>query len=245
MNPLGFSTGALAKGEFRRGIELQANNPRVSAIELSALREYELGPLVADASRLPLSHFVYVSFHAPSKLASTDERSVFDLLSSLPVRWPIIVHPELLRTPSLWRSLGSRLCLENMDKRKTTGRTLDEMRVLLDAYPEATFCLDVGHARQIDPTMATAIRMLKMFRPRLQQIHISELGPRGEHRSLSTLAIYAYELIADLVPDTCPVIIESVIQADEIEREVDIITSLFTDKTTRHHRLLGGLRHRV
>jgi len=240
MNPLGFSTGALAKGEFHRGIELQANNPRVSAIELSALREHELGPLVADASRLPLSRFKYVSFHAPSKLTSTDEKSVFDLLSSLPVRWPIIVHPELLRTPSHWRSLGSRLCLENMDNRKTTGRTLDEMRGLLDAYPEATFCLDLGHARQIDPTMATAIRMLKMFRNRLQQIHISEIGPRGEHRNLSSLAIYAYELITDLVPDTCPIIIESVIKPEEIEREIDNTTALFTDKKTRHHRSLGS-----
>ena len=26
--------------------------------------------------------------------------------------------------PSLWQQLGDRLCLENMDNRKTTGRTL-------------------------------------------------------------------------------------------------------------------------
>lgn len=57
-----------------------------------------------------------------------EEKTAFDLLSSLPSPWPLIVHPELLRTPSLWRTLGSRLCLENMDNRKTTGRTVAEMR---------------------------------------------------------------------------------------------------------------------
>ena len=34
---------------------------------------------------------------------------------------------------------------------------------LFAALPDATFCLDVGHARQIDPTMVTAILMLNQF----------------------------------------------------------------------------------
>lgn len=48
--------------------------------------------------------------------------------------------------------------------------------------------------------MATAIRMLNEFGTALRQLHVSELGPRSEHRSLSSLALYAFDLIADLVP---------------------------------------------
>ena len=139
----------------------------------SFLRDHEL-PLLVDAiPSLDLDGFEYVSFHAPSKLQTLDEHAVFELLLGLPDWWPVIVHPELLQTPSLWQQLGERLCLENMDNRKTTGRTIAELRVLFEAFPEATFCLDLGHARQIDPTMVSAMLMLQEFGDRLVELHIS------------------------------------------------------------------------
>lgn len=55
-----------------------------------------------------------------------------------------------------WRTLGDRLCIENMDKRKTTGRTADELAVFFAGLTEATLSFDIGHARQIDPTMCEA-----------------------------------------------------------------------------------------
>jgi hypothetical protein len=242
MKPIGFSTGALAKGDYRRGIELQAHNPRLRAIELSALREHELPSLSSNADKLDLSHFSYVSFHAPSKLVACDEKLVFESLLTIPNRWPIIVHPELLKTRELWRSLGSRLCLENMDNRKTGGRTVREVHDLFHAFPEATFCLDLAHARQIDPTMATAIRMLREFGTRLRQLHVSEVGPRGEHRSLSVLAIYAFELIVDLVPEDCPIIIESVIPPEEIEAEIDKTFAVFSKRKSETRKSVASSR---
>jgi hypothetical protein len=227
MRPIGFSTGALTKGDYRRGIDLQTPKANLRAIELSALRDYELAALTADSRNLDLAHFRYVSFHAPSKLSSLDEKTVFDRLKALPHDWPIIVHPELIRTPELWRSLGRRLCLENMDNRKTAGRTVAEMRELLNAFPDAEFCLDLAHARQIDPTMATALRMLQEFGPRLRQLHVSEIGPQGDHRPLSGLAIYAFQLVAHLVPEDCPVIIESVIPPEEMDAEIQKNIGLF------------------
>ncbi len=219
MRAIGFSTGALAKGDFRTGIGLQNTNPGLRAIELSALRDYELPALASAAARLDLDHFRYISVHAPSKLSTAPERDVFADLDRLPSHWPIIAHPELVQTPALWRTLGARLCLENMDNRKTTGRTIAEMRELFELLPEAEFCLDLGHARQIDPTMATAIRMTQEFGPRLRQLHVSEVGAGGEHLPLSALAIYALQLLAPLIPRDCPVIIESVVTPEEIEHE--------------------------
>ena len=219
MRAIGFSTGAVAKGDFRAGIALQKTNPRLRAIELSALRDHELPALSRAAAQLDLAHFDYVSVHAPSKLSAASEQDVFAELDRFPSPWPIIVHPELVRTPALWRSLGTRLCLENMDRRKTTGRTVAEMRELFESLPEAEFCLDLGHARQIDPTMATAMRMAQEFGTRLRQLHVSEVGARGEHLPLTALAIYAFQLVAPLVPRDCPVIIESVVTPDQMEDE--------------------------
>lgn len=227
MRPLGFSTGALAKGDFQRGLLLQRGNPRLRAIELSALRDHELPALVEAAGSLDLSGFEYVSVHAPSKLGFRSEHEVFEQLSALPPQWPIVVHPELLLTPPLWRSLGRRLCLENMDNRKTRGRTLAEMRELFEEYPEASFCLDVGHARQIDPTMAVALRMLLEFGDRLVQLHVSEVGPRGEHQHVAATTRWAFERISPRVPWRCPLIIESMVTAEAIDEEIMAVMLAF------------------
>src|SRR5689334_4046717 len=48
MKPIGFSTGALAKGDFATGLSVQRDVPRIDAVELSALRDHEL-PLLVDA----------------------------------------------------------------------------------------------------------------------------------------------------------------------------------------------------
>jgi len=227
MRPIGFSTGALAKGDFRAGVALQRANPSLRAIELSALRDHELRPLVSGLGQLDLSNFIYRSVHAPSKLTNLSEREAFSILNEVPPDWPIIVHPELVASPSLWRSLGRRVCLENMDNRKTNGRTLREMRQLFEWLPHAEFCLDLGHARQIDPTMATAMRMAEEFSGRLRQLHVSEIGQSGEHLPLSALAIYAFQLVARFIPCDCAVIIESVIEPDGMDREIRKSGSLF------------------
>ncbi|MCX4247807.1 hypothetical protein [Paraliomyxa miuraensis] len=224
MRPVGFSTGALAKGDVRRGLELQRGfQPRVCAVELSALRAHELAPFQEIAGSLDLAGFDYVSVHAPSRLGSLSEQEVFERVESLPPQWPIVAHPEILRTPALWRRLGSRLCLENMDNRKTTGRNASEMRAMFREYPQATFCLDVGHARQIDPTMSVALHLLLEFGERLSQLHVSEVGPRGEHLPVGATARWAFERIAHRVPTGVPLVIESVVGEGDMERELEAV----------------------
>jgi hypothetical protein len=225
MRPIGFSTGALAKGDFTHGVNVQRTHGRINAVELSALRDHELPELVGALQSLELHAFAYVSFHAPSKLQTLGEKTVFDLLLQLPASRPIVAHPAILRTPALWRRLGARLCLENMDHRKTTGRTPGELRELFAQFPDASFCLDLGHARQIDPTMASALRMLREFGSRLRQVHVSEVGTHGEHRSLGATARISFAQVAHRIPADCPLIIESVIAVDEIERELDAVST--------------------
>jgi hypothetical protein len=219
MRPIGFSTGALAKGDFRLGLELQRRDG-VSAVELSALRDHELPVLMEAIGELRVDAFRYVSFHAPSKLQLHSEEATVAMLCDLPAEWPIVVHPDVIQTTDLWTRLGNRLCLENMDNRKSIGRTVDELHGLFEVFPKAGFCLDLGHAKQIDPTMSTTLLMLREFGSRLKQIHVSDVGPRGEHTPIGVLAVLAFSRVASHIPVTCPIIIESVIAPDRIDDEL-------------------------
>lgn len=226
MRPIGFSSGALARGDFRKGVALQGG-AEFTAVELSALRERELEPLVSGAEGLSVGKFEYVSFHAPSAFQSLREADVVALLSRLPVDWPVVVHPDLIHKPEIWASLGSRLCLENMDLRKRTGRTVEEMRAAFAALPEAGFCLDLGHARQLDPTMGIAIEMLRNFGSRLRQLHVSEVGTFGEHRRLGFLARTAFRRVVRYVPSETPVILESIVAEQDMMAEFDAAREIF------------------
>src|SRR5690242_8016114 len=146
-------TGALARGDFHRALEMLAGK-NGSAVELSALRQDELAPLVEQLDRLDLSQFEYVSFHAPSSMEPAFETIALGLLEQVARRgWPIIVHPDAVHSLKEWVRLGDRLCIENMDKRKPTGQTAQDLSEIFKHLPNASFCFDIGHARQVDPTM--------------------------------------------------------------------------------------------
>jgi hypothetical protein len=217
--PIGFSTGALACGDFRRGLEL-ARHEGASVVELSALRVDELRPLVEALDDLDLSGFEYVGFHAPSAIPPEREQGVVEALRCVAERFPVIVHPDAIHDFALWHGFGESLCLENMDKRKPDGRDVAGLREFFAAFPEASFCLDLGHARQVDPTMIEACLLLRAYGERLKQIHLSEVTTASKHERLSWSSIQAFREVAHLIPEQTPIILESVIGADEVGAEI-------------------------
>lgn len=211
MRPIGFSTGAIARGDFQRALQLLAPF-RLPAVELSALRLHELPRLLAAADDLDIAGYRYVSVHAPSHFAVADEKSVVSMLANLAGRgWSIVIHPDVIFTDALWIEFGDRLLIENSDKRKLAGRTAGEMESLFARFPQALCCFDVGHARQVDPTMNEAYLILQQCRPRLSQIHISEVNFFSRHDPLSAAAIEATRRVAHLVPEHVPIILETLI----------------------------------
>ena len=60
MRPIGFSTGALAYADFRRGLAM-TRAAACAAVELSALRQAELFPLLESLNSLDLTGFDYIS----------------------------------------------------------------------------------------------------------------------------------------------------------------------------------------
>jgi hypothetical protein len=199
------------------------------SVELSALREHELGPLMTALGDLDLGEFEYVSVHAPSKFKTLTEAAAAELLQPcIERKLPIVLHPDAIHDPSSWQQFGQLLCIENMDKRKPTGRTMSEMDAFFARFPAATWCFDIAHARQIDSTMSEARSMLKRFGSRLCQVHISEVNDRGHHDPLSAATVRATQMVAALIDPGTPIIIESMIPEADIEREIGSVTRALT-----------------
>jgi endonuclease IV len=224
---IGFSTGSLALGNYKEGVSL-LQGTFANVIELSALRENELKGLLNSLNELNLNQFKYISFHAPSKLSLYSETELIDLLKTIAERdWPIIVHPDIIQDAIKWRQLGSHLCIENMDKRKSTGRTTSDLTELFERLPHASFCFDVAHARQVDPTMTEALFMLKNFGHRLKQLHVSDVNTKSQHEPLNLEAIFAFRRIANLIDSKTPIILESPVAKENIETEIKMASLIF------------------
>jgi hypothetical protein len=231
MRMIGFSTGALARDDFRRALIMLIDKP-VNAIELSALRQDELAPLVEQLDDLDLARFEYKAFHAPSSINPSFERQAIELLGEVASRgWPIIVHPDAMHTPQDWAPFGELLCIENMDKRKPLGQTVGDLANIFNSLPEASFCFDIGHARQVDPTMSEATAILQEFRGKLKQLHVSEVNTQSKHDPLSVESILAFHRVSHLVPFEIPIILESRVGEENIVEEIEhAIEALSTDR---------------
>ena len=232
MRSIGFSTGALALGDFDRGVALMADR-HTSVIELSALREEELPTLMGALNRLHLDGYGYISVHAPSRLHTMGEAAVADMLRPCIDRgWHVVLHPDAIGDHSCWREFGRWLCIENMDKRKEAGRTAVELRRHFHELPEASMCLDLAHARQVDPTLGIAREIIREYGEKIVQLHLSELDVKSHHEPLSMAAVWAIREIAHLLPD-CPVILESVVQPNGIDAELEMAARCFDQNSRR------------
>ncbi len=221
MRPIGFSTGSLALGDFRKALEMLEDSG-ADAVELSALRTRELPALVAAADSLDLRQYRHVSVHAPSKFSPAEEGQVTHLLWQLVNRgWPIVVHPDTIHSYSAWREFGTWLWVENMDKRKPIGRSARELVRIFEQLPEAGLCFDIAHARQFDPSMVEAYRILRLYQPRLRQVHVSEVSSTSKHIRLSYGAIHDFSEVASYLPPQVPLILESPVSEEELASEME------------------------
>lgn len=220
MKYIGFSTGALAYSDFIKALEvLKGSN--ANAIELSALRRHELEPLAAAVNNLDLSQFDYISVHAPGTFDLADELQVIKLLEVFAKNnWPIIIHPDTIKSIEQWRTFGRLLLIENMDSRKPTGRSCVELERLFDQLPESRFCFDIAHARQYDSTMNEAKNMINKFKSLITQLHISDVDNNSIHRRLSSAAINDFQKVSKLIPQDVPVIIETFINKSDLDEEM-------------------------
>jgi hypothetical protein len=185
-HPLGASTGCLeGRGNWPQLVD-RALTASPFAVELAALSERELPGLVRFLSwdcELP---FRFISVHAPTKHRRMSEAELIDELCSLPA-WldAIVVHPDTMEDVEAYAAVGSRLVIENMDSRKSDGRTAYELERFFDALPDAGFCFDIAHSCSIDESMREGERLLDAYAYRLRHVHLSSLAADGHHIPLT------------------------------------------------------------
>lgn len=223
-----------------------ATHQRTKAVELSALREDELDPLLESLNRLEndLKPFEYVSFHALSKRVHFSEQDFVNKLRKVAERgWAIVIHPDIIKDFSLWRTLGRAVCIENMDKRKEIGLTAAQLRTVFEKLPNATFCFDIGHARQVDATMQEAEPFLQYFRDRLRQVHMSYVNSQSRHERLNFESIRSFQRVAHWLSDSTPIILETPIDPEDVDEEISSAEKVFANLLlAAHHGPASAIR---
>jgi hypothetical protein len=122
----------------------------------------------------------------------------------------VVVHPDLVDEVAVQalRPLGARLCFENMDCTKESGRFPRELAGVFAAFPEASFCLDVAHVWTNDRSLALGDALLDAYGHRLRQIHLSGIDEQAVHRPLTRADIERYGLLLARC-DAVPIVLES------------------------------------
>jgi hypothetical protein len=192
---VGCSTGYMTelRGQWDELVDEAASTSSFAA-ELSAISESELQPLLAFLSSGVALPFHFTSVHAPSKGRTMSEAELVTLLEQLP-GWvdAVVVHPDTMIDLVEYAPLGRMLVIENMDTRKASGRTADELAPLFGALPEAGLCFDIAHARAVDPAMNVGAEILERYGDRLRHVHISSLDHESHHVPLTPTDAAAFE----------------------------------------------------
>jgi hypothetical protein len=228
MRKFGFSTGALAKSDVKKALDLSARY-HANAVEYSALRFNEVEPMVNFLYRHGVGKYDYAAFHAPSSFAAEDETTLVMLLRDLVKKWSInvVIHPDSIHDFALWRQLGDKLCIENMDHRKRIGRTADELSDIFKKLPRARLCFDIGHAHEIDRSLSNAYEILRRYRNRIMHVHMSEVSDEGEHRGFSASSKSSFAKLLDLIPNDAAVILETVTPDENVGEQLNEAKTMF------------------
>jgi hypothetical protein len=225
--PIGFSTGSLLPGDTRQSLRM-VRDLGATAIELSALRAREIPELLQTVESNPWDGFRYVSVHAPSRYPGLSEAEIVRQLRPVIERgWSLTIHPDAIEDWHVWAGLGPLACVENMDSRKSGGRTVRELEEVFRRLPAATFCLDVAHARNLDPSLALLRDLIESFGPRMRQIHLSEVDGHCVHHAMSPVAVSEYEKITSLIGLQIPILLETPVDADQAKHQLDLARELF------------------
>src|SRR5262249_36892224 len=122
--------------------------------------------------------------------------------------------------------------------RKPIGRTVAELEPVFMALPRARLCFDVGHARQVDPSMTEAVLILRNFGDRLAEVHISEVNTSSGHDPISMSAVRAVQLVSRYIHEAIPIVIESLMA----DGQSDMPTELESAREALENQLMcaGG-----
>jgi hypothetical protein len=177
---LGYAISRDLSRELRRLLDLH-----IATVEISLTTDFteQVYRQLTPNNLALLNQFKRVSLHAPTGpyFASTGEpngllRQIISVAERAEVQL-IVFHPDQIdNLAGLDRLLGDRLGLENMDKNKTFGRTLTDMKQVFQAAPHAKWVCDVNHFYTNKYNLDELKNWFIKLGGKLGQYHISAYG---------------------------------------------------------------------
>lgn len=203
----------------------------VSAIELDCSDETTMNDLL-DMTDFDLSSFSFVSLHTPDLAYADDKKSNIFLskLELLVKKYKInnfVLHPDMVVDWTVFnKHKDIPVSIENMDNHKKFGRTIDDIKSILDKY-DFGLTLDLQHCFVNDKSMQLALDFQKEFEDKIVEYHISGFDDKLLHCPL--FKTKQDEIIHSLKYKNTPIIIESVESVydkiEDQERELEYIKS--------------------
>ncbi len=225
---LGFSTGALyGSGLLTKTCLSIFKNLGCNAVELNFVRAKGLlENFEATALEDALRGFVHVSFHAPVLIRygapDSETREIFARIDDLHRIRPldlVVFHPETVVDFQPFTEVDFPVAFENMDNRKASCKNAEDIARILSLSEKFRFVLDVNHVFTNDETLRLANEFYERCGARLSQIHLS--GYSGYHEPL--YLTQQAQIIRAIRSPNVPIIIESVVSPDTIQKELDYI----------------------
>lgn len=202
--------------------------PEVNALEImfhGNNRECILSKAITE------KNFLHCSLHAPEHIYQDNESShiilqaIEKICSELSIK-NIVVHPDTVVDRSVFQQYKHLpFSIENMDDRKKSCRSVEDIQKILDENSNFWFTLDLQHCFTNDPTMQLAKDFHKVLWHKIVQYHLSWYHPDYLHYPL--FKTLQNEIIASLENRDIPIIIESTFDhQDELHKEIEYIQSL-------------------
>lgn len=139
----------------------------------------------------------------------------------------VVVHPDLVDDWNVFDEFSIPVAIENMDNRKKSFRTLQELREFFHKYPHFKLVFDVQHWAVNDYDINRIPAILKEFHDRLIGIHLSGVGDDKYH--IPVCRSKQKELVEVLqdIPSNIPIILEGVCEnIDEMKREMQYVKNI-------------------
>ena len=173
-----------------------------------------------------ISHY---SIHTPTRHPYQDDEESHRILQAVEkICWEfpiqnIVIHPDNVIDWSVFKQYKHLpFPIENMDDRKKSYKSVEDIKNLLDEYPYMWFTLDLQHCFTNDPSMQLAKDFHKELWHKIVQYHLSWYHPEYLHYPL--FRTQQNEIIAALQNRDLPIIIESTFDhQDELAKEIAYI----------------------
>ncbi len=227
---IGCSTGTLRKAGISTGDAITLlHNKGVRVVEIGQSAPLEIAK---DPSNIPwntLKKFTHITLHAP-KISYGDNEQTKEVFRAITIVQQhcelqhVVIHPDIVEDFSIFDTVSFKVAFENMDCQKKSFTTPKEMHDLLVSFPESVMVLDVNHVWTHDKTMALAKEFYTLCSDRITEVHVS--GFQELHDPL--YRTQQIEILRAIQDTSVPMIIESWMDPDEVELEINYIRSIIS-----------------